>query len=323
MELAKIENQAITDQEAAFNTFKALAFEMTTKGLESDHSRLAYNRALGDFFLWYEEQGRPALRLMVLEAYRDFLKQSGKGAANINQRLSAIRRMIRRSAANGLIPEKGTAAALSAAGVEGVSRPGRSVGKWLTKGQAEAFLRSLPRETLTEKRDFALIALALSSGLRRSEIASLTLKHIQQVESRWALLGLVGKRNKIRDVPITAWAKAALEDWLGAAGITEGRIFRPINKGGKLSGDQITPEAIRQSVDRAIRRANEAGAEIPEIACHDLRRTFAQLARKGGSPIEQISKSLGHSSISTTQIYLGNDQDFTNAPADCLGLNWQ
>jgi integrase len=321
MGLAKIENQAITDQEAAFHTFKALAIEMTTKGLESNHSRLAYDRALGDFFLWYEGQGRPALRLMLLESYRDFLKQSGKGAANINQRLSAIRRMIRRSAANNLIAEP--AAALSAANVEGVSRPGRSVGKWLTKGQAEAFLRSLPRETLAEKRDFALIALALSSGLRRSEIASLTLNHIQQVESRWALLGLVGKRNKIRDVPITAWAKAALEDWIGAAGITEGRIFRPINKGGKLSGDRITPEAIRQSVDRAIRRANEAGANVPEIACHDLRRTFAQLARKGGSPIEQISKSLGHSSISTTQIYLGNDQDFTNAPADCLGLNWQ
>ena len=322
MELAKLENQAIaeTNQEAAFRTFKALAIEMTTRGLESNHSRLAYDRAITDFFLWYEGQGRPELRLMLLESYRDFLKEAGKGAANINQRLSAIRRMIRRAAANNLISET---AARSAASVEGVSRPGRSVGKWLTKGQAEAFLRALPRESLPEKRDFALIALALSSGLRRSEIASLTLNHIQQVESRWALLGLVGKRNKIRDVPITAWAKAALEDWIGAAGITEGRIFRAINKGGKLNGDRITPEAIRQSVDRAIKAANEAGAGVPAIACHDLRRTFAQLARKGGSPLEQISKSLGHSSISTTQIYLGNDQDFTNAPADCLGLNWQ
>ena len=307
--LATIDNRQMAD-------FRQVA-ELATMGLDSNHSRLAYRRAIGDFLDWYDQAGRPALRLFVLESYREHLKQSGKGAANVNQRLSAIRRMIRKAAANGFIAE---AEARSAASVEGVGAPGRSVGRWLSKGQAEAFLTALPRQTLAEKRDFALVAIALSSGLRRAEIASLEVSHLQEVEGRPVVLGIVGKRNKVRDVPITPWALGAVREWLEAAGIEEGTIFRPVNKGGRVTGSSMTPEAIRQSVERATDRANGAGANIPRLACHDLRRSFAQLARKGGAPIEQIAKSLGHASIVTTQVYLGIDQDFSNAPADCLGL---
>jgi len=53
---------------------------------------------------------------------------------------------------------------------------------------------------------------------------------------------------------------------------------------------------------------------------HDLRRTFAKLAHKGGAPIDQIQLSLGHSSVQTTERYLGVDQDLTTAPCDVLGL---
>jgi integrase len=57
------------------------------------------------------------------------------------------------------------------------------------------------------------------------------------------------------------------------------------------------------------------------VAAHDLRRTFAQLARKGGAAIEQIQLALGHESVKTTQGYLGGSQDFLNAPCDVLGLD--
>jgi len=56
------------------------------------------------------------------------------------------------------------------------------------------------------------------------------------------------------------------------------------------------------------------------IAPHDLRRTFAKLAHKGGSPIDQIQLSLGHDSIQTTEKYLGVEQDLTDAPCDHLSL---
>ena len=57
-----------------------------------------------------------------------------------------------------------------------------------------------------------------------------------------------------------------------------------------------------------------------KIAPHDLRRTFAKLAHKGHAAIEQIQISLGHSSIQTTERYLGIEQDLTDAPCDHLGI---
>jgi integrase len=59
---------------------------------------------------------------------------------------------------------------------------------------------------------------------------------------------------------------------------------------------------------------------VPNLAPHDLRRTFAKLAHKGRAALEQIQLSLGHASITTTERYLGVRQDLTDAPCDHLGL---
>jgi len=65
----------------------------------------------------------------------------------------------------------------------------------------------------------------------------------------------------------------------------------------------------------------EYGARLGlRIAPHDLRRTFAKLAYKGGAGLDQIQLSLGHGSIQTTERYLGVTQDLTTAPCDFLGL---
>ena len=316
--LTRVEHGAIeTRKEAELRELEVTLTGVALAGL-TKHTRLAYERALVDFWAWHRAHGRPVLRKATIKRYSDDLAAAGMKAGNINIRLSAIRKMLREGADNLLVDEQ---TARSGASAKGVSAPGRSVGVWLTKQQAEAFVNSLPRLTLAGKRDFALVCLFLSSGLRRSEMASLTVDHLHQIEGRWAILGLIGKRNKMRDVPITAWAKNAIDEWCTAAGIDAGHIFRPVNKGDNLAGESMTPEAIRQTIDRAIGQANQTGAGLPAIAAHDLRRTYAQLARKGGAPIEQIAKTLGHESIKTTQVYLGSEQDFVNSPCDVLGLS--
>lgn len=57
-----------------------------------------------------------------------------------------------------------------------------------------------------------------------------------------------------------------------------------------------------------------------QVTAHDLRRTFAKLARKGGGDLLQLSLTLGHLSSKTTEKYLGETQDFTDFPCDKLGL---
>ena len=80
-------------------------------------------------------------------------------------------------------------------------------------------------------------------------------------------------------------------------------------------GESITEQAIYNVVVSYAEKLKNEG-----IAPHDLRRTFAKLAHKGGSPIDQIQLSLGHDSIQTTEKYLGVEQDLTDAPCDHLGL---
>ena len=128
------------------------------------------------------------------------------------------------------------------------------------------------------------------------------------------IVDLIGKGGRVRTVPMPSWAKEAVDVWTVAAGIESGRIFRAVNKGDRIAGESLTPQAIFETVRRYAR---EIGVEI---APHDARRTFAKLAHRGGAALEQIHLSLGHASIETTERYLGVRQDLTDASCDRLGL---
>lgn len=119
----------------------------------------------------------------------------------------------------------------------------------------------------------------------------------------------------MRSVPMPSWSKQAIDQYATAATLSDGIVFRPINKGGRLTRDRMTEQAIYNVV---VYYANQVS--VGKIAPHDLRRTFAKLAHKGGSGLDQIQLSLGHGSIQTTERYLGVEQDLTDAPCDHLGL---
>jgi integrase len=100
-----------------------------------------------------------------------------------------------------------------------------------------------------------------------------------------------------------------------AAGITEGKIFRAVRKGGKVWSEDLTPGAVLQIVQQYTRKMG-----LEKLAPHDMRRTCV-LCRKRGSDLEQIKFLLGHASIQTTERYLGAEQDFVSAVNDNLGLD--
>jgi hypothetical protein len=84
------------------------------------------------------------------------------------------------------------------------------------------------------------LALLLACGLRRHEAVALTLDHLQQREEHWAIVDLMGKGGHVRTVPVPDWVRSELEEWLAAAGIDRGRLFRWVNKVGKAWGDGMT-----------------------------------------------------------------------------------
>ena len=116
-------------------------------------------------------------------------------------------------------------------------------------------------------------------------------------------------------MPMPSWCKALVDRWAEAAGIDSGVVFRPVNKGDHLAGESMTAQAIYATVKQYAEALS-----LEHLAVHDLRRTHAKLAHKGGAPIDQIQLSLGHASLKTTEVYLGIEQDLTDAPCDRLGL---
>jgi integrase len=112
-----------------------------------------------------------------------------------------------------------------------------------------------------------------------------------------------------------SWTKVAIDVWTTGAGITTGPVFRSVSRGGRIVSEQMPPQNIRDLVKGYGKKIG-----VPNLNPHDLRRTFAKLAHKGRAALEQIQLSLGHSSIVTTERYLGVTQDLTDAPCDHLGL---
>ncbi len=285
--------------------------QMVLDGLTSEHSKRAYGKALQDFMTWYQQQGKPGLSKATVQAYKVILQESGISPATVNQRMSAIRKLAQEAADNGVLDQT---MANGIARVKGVKQQGVRTGNWLDRDQAQELINSPDVTTLKGMRDRAILAVMVGAGLRRSEVAALRVEHIQQREGRWVILDIVGKGNRVRSVPIPAWSKSAIDAWCQAADIQDGQLFRRVNKGDKLAGSGMTTQAVR---DVVIEYSGRLGYQV---AAHDLRRTFAKLAHKGGSGLDQIQLSLGHASIKTTEKYLGVSQDLHDAPCDRLGL---
>jgi site-specific recombinase XerD len=114
---------------------------------------------------------------------------------------------------------------------------------------------------------------------------------------------------------VPTWAKGIVDEWMAAANIGTGLIFRRVNRYGEVWGEGITPKAIWHIVKAAAGRAG-----IQKLAPHDLRRSCARLCHQAGGELEQIQFLLGHASIQTTERYLGCKQKLRNAVNDNIGL---
>jgi site-specific recombinase XerD len=278
--------------------------------VSSRHSRRVYAKALDDFWDWSQHSAPGGFTRETVQRYRAHLEQRGIAASTLNLHLTVIRKLAREAASNGVLAQD---AASAIAGVKGARQKGSRLGTWLNLDQAQALLKAPAGDSLRAKRDRALLALLVGCGLRRSEVAGLAFDRIEQREGRWVIVDIEGKGNRIRSVPMPAWAKAALDHWTAEAGITSGNLFRAISQKGEM-GEGLTAQAVYLLVREYARLAGIA------VAPHDLRRTFAKLAHRGHSPIEQIQLSLGHGSILTTERYLGVRQSLTDAPCDHLGI---
>jgi site-specific recombinase XerD len=230
--------------------------------LRSFESQRSYRHSIDEFVAWYCSAPRLSLNKTVVLRYRLHLEDRHLAAGTINVRLAAVRRLAYEAADSGLL------SADLAAGirrVKGVKKLGCRLGNWLSVEQARLLWQLPDPDTLRGKRDRAILTVLLGCGLRRRELTELTTEHFQRREEHWAIVDLIGKGGHVRTVPVPTWVKQAVDDWLVAARVADGRLFRRVCRTGTIWGEEMTEKVVWHVVKQY---AGKLG--VSKLAPHDL-----------------------------------------------------
>ena len=107
---------------------------------------------------------------------------------------------------------------------------------------------------------------------------ALTLDHLQQREEHWAIVDLVAREVTSETVPVPDWVRTELDDWLPAAAIDRGKLFRRVNKVGRTWGDGMTVKAVWHIVKESARSIG-----VAKLAPHDLRPALGSATHREAS----------------------------------------
>jgi site-specific recombinase XerD len=167
----------VVEKIAEWQRLKAIVLD----SVSSPITRRVYSMALHEFIDWYRQEPRPGFTKATVSAWRVSLEARGLGSSSIIIRMSAIRKLAVEAADNGLLAPE-LAAGITR--VKSAKSIGIRVGNWLSLRQAQALLSAPDIATAKGLRDRAILAVLLGCGLRRSEVAALTLQRIQQRDGR-------------------------------------------------------------------------------------------------------------------------------------------
>ena len=257
----------------------------------AERTRRAYGADIGELATWAAAQGiEPAVvTYRVLRGYA--ARQSDRGAAprTLARKLASARAFFRS------MVEHGDMASNPADLVPSPKLP-QALPRTMKPADVAELLDRIPATTPLELRDRALFELAYACGLRAEELVNLDHGSIDFDAEQ---VRVEGKGGKTRFVPVGEQALAAVGDYLerarAALGGNSGDPALFLSK----SGRRLSTSDVRRRLRVWARHAATQGAVHP----HALRHSFATHLLEGGADLRAIQELLGHSSISTTQVY--------------------
>jgi integrase len=232
--------------------------------VSSPITKRVYNMALDEFFGWYAQERAARLHQRHRERLARNPGRTRAGFVFDHRPHVGHHKLAVEAMDNGLLAPD------LAAGIQRVKSAksiGVRAGNWLSLKQAQALLNAPDITTTKGLRDRAIIAVLLGYALRRSEVAALTMNHIQQRDGRWCIVDLYGKHGRVRTIPMPTWVKVAIDAWIAPPGVLDGCVFRPVIRGDQVRGDVLSEKVIWQML-----RPHAKAAGVPGIAPHDCRR---------------------------------------------------
>jgi integrase/recombinase XerD len=279
------ENQADRSKQIIDTFLDAIWME---RGL-SENTLSAYRSDLTKFSLWLQQQKTELVKVEPTDVLAYLALPESKSVRTVARRLSSLRRLYEYLLREDLVKQNP---------VSNVDAPrlGRSLPKTLTEAEVEALLEAPDTDQGLGVRDKAMLELLYATGLRVSELVNLT---IQQVNLRQGVVRVTGKGNKERLVPMGEEATQWLDRYLNSARsdilnhALSDALF-PSNRGKAMT---------RQTFWHMIKRYAVVAGIKKTLSPHVLRHAFATHLINHGADLRVVQMLLGHSDISTTQIY--------------------
>jgi len=259
----------------------------------SAHTSAAYRNDLAQFLTYLAGQGISAWqdvgRTHILD-YILYLRSRAYASSTVARKVAAVKSFFHFLVADGVLPDDPTAAVDSPAVDKRLPRP-------LSPQETERLLAEPARfNTPKALRDRALLELMYATGMRASEVIGLK---VDAVDLEAGTVRCLGKGNKERILPLYERAREALDAYLedGRAsllhGCTETALF--VNH----RGDPLTRQGLWLIV-----KEYAAAIGIPhKVTPHMLRHSFATHLLDGGAGLREVQQLLGHTNISSTQVY--------------------
>lgn len=276
----------------------------------------AYASCIRSFEAWCKASGMQALPaspdtvVMFVEAER----AAGRKVSTIETKLAAIRFLHLK--AGHLSP---TTSEMVIEEMEGLRR---EIGiaplkkKAATAALVAGMIEHVPADTLKGKRDRALLLLGFSGALRRSELVGLNVEDLEIGQDGITLTirksktdqqgagQIIGIPNGERMRPVEA-----ITEWLEASGITEGAIFRPIAKGGKMDDARLSDRSVANLVKHY---AQASGLDVADFSGHSLRAGYITTAAENGVAEGSIMDQSRHKDVRTVRGYVRKTNLFKN-----------
>jgi integrase/recombinase XerD len=283
---------AVTANSASSDLAVSRFLDSATRERDLSPATLAAYRAdLTTLALWLAERNVPIVRTTCadLQEYIARRVRAGARPTSIARQISTCRRFFRHFMREGVIREDPTVQ---------ISLPKvtRSLPRSLTEEEVEALLSAPVVSDPLGHRDRTMLEVLYATGLRVSELVNL---RQGQIDLNRGVVRIVGKDGRERVIPLSDGAIRALKEFMGAVRdeiLLEHRTdyLFPTRR-----GDRMTRQAFWHIIKRYARKAGFAKAPSP----HTLRHAFAMHLLNNGTELRVLQVLLGHSDLSTTQIY--------------------
>ena len=272
------------------------------RGLPTAGTRKVYLRSITAFGSYLGSRDLLAATRRDIEAWRAHLEEAGRAPATIALALSSLTSLYEYAVDEEVIDRN------TAARARRPKLPAHSTRKGITQAEVRAMLDACEATTTIGLRDRALLLTLAIQGWRISEALGLRVEDLWE-EQGHRVAEIVGKGAKHARVTLAAPVWMAIREWMEAAAITNGPVFVPVLKGGRVQpGRSQSPQAAWKRV-RLL--ARQAGLDR-EIFPHLFRHGCATAALDAGVPLHQVQDHLRHADPRTTRRYDSHRMSLNN-----------